>query len=390
MWPMFEYGLRHQWYGTLVTLSVHQGFAMGEVVTRGSRNRDDLGQGIAPSFAAFQLNRVHDQRGLIHHPVMKGRDNGGTSAKWQFVPFLLRLAGPRHNLSKFRRSGWSYRTGQLSGRRIADFDLIHAPRIAANEGKSFTSCPLVILAAMENETQHGPAPEAALDEAAERWRMERRQLKAEIDRLESASAEKFREAAKEWEAERAKLRSEVSRLQNSVGELLERSNNPKRVNMSVREELETKLHAAIQAKDRAVSGYLHEKAAWEDERNKMQAELHELRLGAARNRAPRGKLNGDDRAKELETRIAALQKEVESERAAARIQIQRLERQIADSRQATVAEIARIQKMAMDITKQVSDPATDLTTVIRKNVELAELNAYLKGIQFQPPASKPA
>src|SRR5438132_10603106 len=97
--------------------------------------------------------------------------------------------------------------------------------------------------------------EAELELLSERWRLERRQLKTEIDRLERGAEEKMKETATAWEAERASLTAEVSRLQFAVGELLERTNNPKRAGMSVREELETKLNAAIQAKDRAVSGF---------------------------------------------------------------------------------------------------------------------------------------
>jgi hypothetical protein len=38
--------------------------------------------------------------------------------------------------------------------------------------------------------------------------------------------------------------------------------------------------------------------------------------------------------------------------------------------------------MILELGKRIDDPTTDLSTVIRKNVERAELNAYLKGIQY--------
>ena len=44
--------------------------------------------------------------------------------------------------------------------------------------------------------------------------------------------------------------------------------------------------------------------------------------------------------------------------------------------------------MILEIGKRIEDPATDLSTVIRKNVERAELNAYLKGIQYSTGNSK--
>jgi plectin len=46
------------------------------------------------------------------------------------------------------------------------------------------------------------------------------------------------------------------------------------------------------------------------------------------------------------------------------------------------AEVGRIQEMIAGIARLIDDPETELSTVIRKNVERAELDAYLKGILF--------
>jgi DNA repair exonuclease SbcCD ATPase subunit len=46
------------------------------------------------------------------------------------------------------------------------------------------------------------------------------------------------------------------------------------------------------------------------------------------------------------------------------------------------AELARTEARIAEIAQLIDDPATDLSTVIRKNVERAELDAYLKGILF--------
>jgi plectin len=46
------------------------------------------------------------------------------------------------------------------------------------------------------------------------------------------------------------------------------------------------------------------------------------------------------------------------------------------------AEVERIQEMIAGIAQLIDDPETELSTVIRKNVERAELDAYLKGILF--------
>ena len=46
------------------------------------------------------------------------------------------------------------------------------------------------------------------------------------------------------------------------------------------------------------------------------------------------------------------------------------------------AEVARVQEMIINIAHLIDNPETELSTVIRKNVERAELDAYLKGILF--------
>ena len=47
-------------------------------------------------------------------------------------------------------------------------------------------------------------------------------------------------------------------------------------------------------------------------------------------------------------------------------------------------EIARAQTKLAEVTKLIDDPATELSVVIRKNVEKLELEAYLKGLRYTP------
>jgi hypothetical protein len=46
------------------------------------------------------------------------------------------------------------------------------------------------------------------------------------------------------------------------------------------------------------------------------------------------------------------------------------------------AEVERVEEMISTIAELIDNPETELSTVIRKNVERAELDAYLKGILF--------
>ncbi len=45
-------------------------------------------------------------------------------------------------------------------------------------------------------------------------------------------------------------------------------------------------------------------------------------------------------------------------------------------------EVKRVEELTAEIARLIDDPDTELATVIRKNVERAALDAYLKGILF--------
>jgi len=52
-------------------------------------------------------------------------------------------------------------------------------------------------------------------------------------------------------------------------------------------------------------------------------------------------------------------------------------------------EIARVQGVLAEVLKLIDDPASALSTVMRKNVEKAELECYLKGIRFATGQGEP-
>ncbi len=45
-------------------------------------------------------------------------------------------------------------------------------------------------------------------------------------------------------------------------------------------------------------------------------------------------------------------------------------------------EVARVQAVLAEVIKLIDDPASALSTVMRKNAEKTELESYLKGIRF--------
>jgi len=49
---------------------------------------------------------------------------------------------------------------------------------------------------------------------------------------------------------------------------------------------------------------------------------------------------------------------------------------------AITAEVSREERLRSEVIAVIDNPDTELSTVIRKNVEKAELDAYMKGILF--------
>ncbi|HLQ77083.1 MAG TPA: hypothetical protein VK210_06995 [Terriglobia bacterium] len=159
--------------------------------------------------------------------------------------------------------------------------------------------------------------EEEFEQSSEKWRIERRRLNAEIDRLESALAEakqpvrerpeskagpalapedvdrrqtaaeeKLRESTQSWEKERTRLLSEISRLQENIAEVIERSNNPLRSNQIDRQKLETKYDDAIREKRVVEEALIAAKSEWEKEKLNLVNEAMKHRAAPAPTRSP--------------------------------------------------------------------------------------------------------
>jgi hypothetical protein len=51
--------------------------------------------------------------------------------------------------------------------------------------------------------------------------------------------------------------------------------------------------------------------------------------------------------------------------------------------EAIQAEVTRVEALIQDISRMVDNQETELSVIIRKNVERAELESYLKGLRFK-------
>jgi chromosome segregation ATPase len=120
-------------------------------------------------------------------------------------------------------------------------------------------------------------------------------------------------------------------------------------------------------------------AEWEMERERLTVELAGRIQMAAQWEAERARLNT-----EIE-RLMRVQEatQLEAEQAVTALKLASASKQnsSADS-QAVLEEVARVEQMIKEVSALIEDPSTELSTIIRKNVERAELQSYLRGIQF--------
>lgn len=121
---------------------------------------------------------------------------------------------------------------------------------------------------------------------------------------------------------------------------------------------------------------------WEEERARLNSELTKVAQAAVQWEAERARLNGEiERLARLE---AAAQ--VEVERVQASLKESALAAQTAVTmpmnHEALTAEIDRVSVIIRELSAVIEDPTIELSLIIRKNVERAELESYVKGIRF--------
>jgi peptidoglycan hydrolase CwlO-like protein len=120
---------------------------------------------------------------------------------------------------------------------------------------------------------------------------------------------------------------------------------------------------------------------WEEERNRLNAELGKMTDTTAQWDTERARLNSE--LARLSKVQAATQ--IEAEKAIMAMRAATAASKAAKASvnsQALNTEIERVQGLVKTISDLIEDPATELSIVIRKNVERAEFEAYLKGIRF--------
>ena len=138
------------------------------------------------------------------------------------------------------------------------------------------------------------------------------------------------------------------------------------------EETRTKFEEHFKKKIAEISG------EWEAERTRLNNEVNRLTQATAQWETERARLTG-----EIE-RLARVQAatHAEAEKAIAAAKATGRPAPTATNIETLRQEMERVENLIKEISAIIEDPATELPTVIRKDVERAELESYLKGIQF--------
>jgi hypothetical protein len=217
----------------------------------------------------------------------------------------------------------------------------------------------------------------------------------EAFRERSKTEEQAKATTKQWETERQQLQDRIAKLQQDLSQ------------MKLRIEDETARHKRESAQSRHESDALQEAsakmedAAREKERllgeiQHLQRTLSETREQVSAEVVEQLRLQYDQKMKDMIQQKTQLTEELQSASALLQSERARFAAEVSKSKIATVVasppdgmdantikeEVARVETLLQEIGALIDDPATELSTVIRKNVEKAELDAYLKGILF--------
>ena len=170
----------------------------------------------------------------------------------------------------------------------------------------------------------------------------------------------LREAAAGWEAERARLQAECERAKGQA------------------EQAQQDHTKALAETDEAAAIALERQIATAVERVRAELtsrfEADRATLVSDRNRA-------QQRLADLATEFEGLKAELEKvQQAPAPTEASK---QSGADVEALKAEVARVEAHIQDISRIVEDHETELSVVIRKNVERAELESYLRGLRFK-------
>ena len=227
--------------------------------------------------------------------------------------------------------------------------------------------------------------ENQLKESHAKWSAEREELTKQIHRLEQTS--------RHWDIERRQLNDHAGQLQQAflkaqaqiqTYEATARAPNPS----------EAQIEQLRREKEGLQTELQETRRAWEAERSQLKKEIERLEGQIQRASESQDRVSKeivDQLRKQYEQRLQEAIQE-KNQLTGKLLEAERTPRSGGQTKNsgldntAIAAEVSRVESLIKELVALMEDPDTELSTIIRKNVEKAELDAYLKGIMF---ASRP-
>jgi chromosome segregation ATPase len=362
--------------------------ALAEAIARAS-NPLRVTQSVKEQFE-LELNRVAKEKTEVEQAFLR--------AKTEWEQEKIKMAG---EAMKLRRAA------QIMGRPVPSENTPETnPKVRDLQNQLKEN-----LARWNSEREQLVGQIRRLEETSRQWDTERRQLSDHADQLQQsltqaqAKIQAFEVAARKpnpAKVEADELRRENQSLQRQLQESQEESATEQRRLTSEVERLERQLREASQERDPSSNETLQnlsreERKTWEAEQRRLTAHVKELEQQLQQMSGKRDQVNSeviDQLRRQYEQRLQeAIQQKtqlaeqlqsasasLESERA--RLSKDKKDGGLGMDTHAIEAEIARVETALNEIVSIIENPNTELSTVIRKNVEKAELDSYLKGMLF--------
>jgi hypothetical protein len=241
------------------------------------------------------------------------------------------------------------------------------------------------------------ALEDQLKESLARWTSEREKLVGNIQKLESA--------ARQWDTERRQLNDHAGQLQQAFVQAQAKVQGYE-VAARTGSQSESKLEETKRQKESLEREYQDARDLWNTDRRRLNSEIERRDQQIQQISTQKEGISNevvDQLRKQYEQRLqdaiqqkTQLAQQLQSASTLLEAERARLSSEIGKSdskseggdgggtldKEAIAAEVARVQEKIQQIVGLIDNPETELSTVIRKNVEKAELDAYLKGILF--------
>ena len=228
--------------------------------------------------------------------------------------------------------------------------------------------------------------ENELKEAHAKWSAERAELVKQIHRLE--------EASRHWDVERRQLNDHAGQLQQAfmraqaqiqAHESAERTKPTEAQIEQLRREKE-KLQTELEATSKA---YQSERLQLNGEIERLEERIHYVpgsQDGVSKDVVDQLRKQYEQRLQETIQQKTQLAEQLQStssllEAERARLSARGTTHSGLDEKD-IAAEVSRVESLIKEIVALIDNPETELSTIIRKNVQKAELDAYLKGILF--------